>query len=66
VTGSVRIPVPVGLAAVAVFAAIWMYSVEPPLEPVVGTQPALSQPVVTLADFQPVEEVQLRVVGDVR
>ena len=70
VSGTIRIPVPVGLAAMAVFAAVWLYSAEPPneppREPIVGTQPTVSEHVVTLADFQPVEEVQLRVVGDVR
>jgi hypothetical protein len=66
VTGTVRVPVPVGLAAAAALAAVWMYSAEPSREPVVGTQPTISQPVVTLADFQPVDEVEVRVVGDVK
>jgi hypothetical protein len=62
VTGTIRVPVPVGLALVALaVAALWMYPGVPP-EPVVDTQPSAS-PVVSLADFQPVEEVELRVVG---
>jgi hypothetical protein len=64
-TGTIRIPVPVGLALVALLAAVWMYSITR-REPVVGTQPSVNQPVVSLADFQPVREVEVRVVGDVR
>ena len=62
-TGSIRIPVPVGVA-VAVLVAFWLYSTAPSRQPVAGTEPASRQPVVSLADFQPVDEVEIRVVGD--
>ena len=65
VTGTIRIPVPVGLAAVALLATAWMYSAATLREPMVETPPTV-QPVVSLADFQPVQEVEVRVVGDVR
>lgn len=65
VTGTIRIPVPVGMALVALVAAAWMFST-PRREPVLGTQPSVNHPVVSLADFQPVQEVEVRVVGDVR
>jgi hypothetical protein len=61
VTGTIRVPVPVGLALVGLVISVWMYSAAPH-EPVVDTQPS-ANPVVSLADFQPVEEVELRVVG---
>jgi hypothetical protein len=64
-TGTIRIPVPVGLAAVALVATVWMYSTATLREPVVETPPT-TQPVVSLADFQPVQEVEVSVVGDVR
>ena len=62
VSGTIRIPVPVGIALVALVATVWM-STAVKREPVVGTQPPGDQPVVSLADFQPVKEVELRVVG---
>ena len=65
VTGTIRIPVPVGLAAVALLSTVWVYSTASLQEPVAETPPAV-QPVVSLADFQPVPEVEVRVVGDVR
>jgi hypothetical protein len=65
VTGTIRIPVPVGLALVALLAAAWTYSITR-REPVIGSQPSVNHPVVSLADFQPVEEVEVRVVGDLR
>ena len=61
-TGTIRIPVPLGMALVALMAAAWMSTVMR-REPVAGTQPAGDHPVVSLADFQPVKEVELRVVG---
>ena len=64
-TGTIRIPVPVGLALAAGLAAVWMLSMAQ-REPVVGTPPSVDQSVVSLADFQPVQEVELRVVGDVK
>ena len=65
VSGTIRIPVPLGVAAAALLATVWIYS-SAPREPVVETHPDISQPVVSLADFQPVQEVELRVIGDVR
>jgi hypothetical protein len=65
VAGTIRVPVPVGLALVALLAAVWMYSITR-REPVVGTPPSGNQPVVSLADFQPVREVEVRVVGEVK
>ena len=56
-TGTIRIPVPVGIAAVVV-AAVWVYSSVPGRVPV--TQPAAS---VSLADFQPVLQLEPQVVG---
>ena len=61
-TGSIRVPVPVGLAA-ALLAAVWLYSSASARQPVADRQEPSSQPVVSLADFTPVEEVELRVVG---
>src|SRR5688572_27167425 len=62
-TGSIRVPVPVGLAA-ALLVGFWLYATAPAREPVAGTAPVSPEPVVSLADFQPVEEVEIRVVGD--
>ena len=61
-TGSIRVPVPVGLAA-ALLAAFWLYWSAPDRQPVADTQEPSSQPVVSLADFKPVEEVELRGAG---
>ena len=63
-TGSIRVPVPIGVAA-ALIAAFWLLSGDSAREPA-AEQPPPSQPVVSLADFQPVKEVELRVVGEVR
>lgn len=63
-TGTIRVPVPVGLAA-ALLLAFWLYASRDG-QPVEITQPASTQPVVSLADFQPVETVELRVVGEVK
>ena len=55
--GSIRIPVPVGIAALAVVALIWWFRVaERP------TAAPVSTPVVSFADFQPVKEVIPRTV----
>jgi hypothetical protein len=62
-TGSIRIPVPVGVAA-ALLAAFWIYSVSERAAPAPEPDVASREPVVSLADFQPVEEVEIRVVGD--
>src|SRR5688572_12625284 len=69
-TGSIRVPVPVGLAAV-LLAALWIFSDAPASPPGSGPEPTFSAqapqaPVVSLADFQPVEEVELRVVGELK
>ena len=62
VTGTIRVPVPVGLALVVIIATVWVYTATR-RAPVVGSEPSGDQPVVSLADFRPVEEVELRVVG---
>ena len=66
-TGTIRIPVPVGLAAAIALVAVWIYVGTGRSEPVVaGEPPVIQHPVVSLADFQPVQEVELRIIGDVR
>jgi len=55
--GSIRIPVPVGLAAI-ILLALWMWAGEKPSPPV--AQPGRS---INLADFQPVRELEPRIVG---
>jgi hypothetical protein len=62
-TGSIRVPVPVGVAA-ALIVVFWLYATG--RQPVAETQPASAQPVVSLADFQPVEQVEIRVVGELK
>ena len=62
-TGSIRIPVPVGVAA-AVLLAFWLYS-NASFDESGATQPS-TQPVVSLADFKPVDEVEVRVVGEMK
>ena len=57
VTGTVRIPVPVGIAAV-VLAALWVYSSGASRR--AAPRPA---PSVSLADFQPVMQLEPRVIG---
>jgi hypothetical protein len=54
--------VPVGVAA-AVVLAFWLYSRGSVDEP--ASLPS-TQPVVSLADFKPVEEVEVRVVGEMK
>jgi hypothetical protein len=61
-TGSIRIPVPVALAAAAVL-VVWVFTRQP--AEVTGS-PSGSQPTVSLADFEPVSTVDLRVVGGTR
>ena len=63
VTGTIRVPVPVGLMLVALVASLWVYAASRQ-ESAAGTETPASQPVVSLADFQPVKEVELRVVGE--
>jgi hypothetical protein len=58
-TGTIRVPVPVGIAAIVLF-ALWMYSSSPPLEP-------REEPVsggVSLADFQPVEQLEPQILDE--
>ena len=57
-TGSIRVPVPVGVAA-ALLLGFWLYSSFSGREPVAVTDPPSRQPVVSLADFEPVEEVEV-------
>ena len=61
-TGSFRVPVPVA-AALLLLIAVWAYRQAPP-EP----EPAsvTSEPVVSLADFRPVERVEALIVGGVK
>ena len=56
-TGTIRIPVPVGIAAAALV-ALWAYAALSTRRSV--TQPA---PSVSLADFQPVVQLEPRIVG---
>lgn len=56
-TGSIRIPVPVGLAALAIL-LVWMLYSRPAPVPVV--EPAASN---TLADFQPVQQLEPKIIG---
>jgi hypothetical protein len=61
-TGSFRVPVPVA-AALLLLIAVWAYRQVPPEAPPVPRAP---EPVVSLADFRPVERVEALIVGDVR
>ena len=63
-TGNIRIPVPVGIAA-ALLASLWLYTSESRRAPASEPSPA-SQPVVSLADFEPVAAVEVRVVGEMK
>src|SRR5262245_51828938 len=57
--GSIRIPVPLGVAALVVL-AVWMYlGRKPAAEPI--AQPAPES--ITLADFQPVHQLEPRILG---
>jgi hypothetical protein len=58
-TGSIRVPVPVG-AAVAILAAIWIYSTSAP--DVTTPPPPPRAPLVSLADFHPVAEIEPRII----
>jgi hypothetical protein len=57
--GSIRIPVPIGVAIVAAIVIFWIYSSGSPREQV--KQPAGGS--VSLADFQPVKNLEPRVIG---
>jgi hypothetical protein len=54
-TGTIRIPVPLGLAA-AVIAAVWLYVATTGGRSPGPDDAAETDPVVSLADFEPVEE----------
>jgi hypothetical protein len=62
-TGSIRIPVPVGVA-VAALVAFWLFASRPSEPPV--TEVPSPEPVVSLADFTPVEQVEVRIVGELK
>lgn len=57
ITGSVRIPVPVGLAVLLAMAALLYFGTQ---RRPVAVQPARS---VSLSDFQPVKQLEPRVIG---
>jgi hypothetical protein len=63
-TGTIRVPVPAAAAALLLLAlALYIGRNQPPAtEPPVAQQ----QPATSLADFRPVEEVELRVVGAIK
>ena len=59
VSGSIRIPVPLGLAAVVILALWMLLDRKPGVEPI--AQPAPDS--ITLADFQPVRQLEPRILG---
>ena len=59
-TGTIRIPVPVGAAAL-VLAAVWIYTAVAPSR--ASVEPGST--VVSLADFQPVAALEPRIVGKI-
>jgi hypothetical protein len=58
-TGSIRIPVPIAVAAALL--VVWVFTREPRAVP----DPP-GGPTVSLADFEPVPEIDLRIVGESR
>jgi hypothetical protein len=59
--GAIRVPVPVAVAIVAVFALLFYFRTSEAPKP---ARPTASQPgSVSLADFQPVRELEPRVIG---
>ena len=56
--GTIRVPVPVAVAVTLLFAA-WVYSRLPAAAPLAGPEPTVS-----LADFEPVRQLEPRVVGE--
>jgi len=64
-TGTIRIPAPVALAA-ALAAAIWIYVAATDRPAATGSEPGETNPVVSLADFEPVERVEPRIVGELK
>ena len=59
-TGTIRVPVPVGLA-VAALLGLWVYTSLPDPVPVRAPEPTVS-----LADFEPVPRLEPRIVGEER
>lgn len=59
--GTIRVPVPVGIALLLAVAALWYFRAYS----AATSQPAVAQPAksVTLADFQPVKQLEPRVIG---
>jgi hypothetical protein len=60
-TGTIRIPVPVGIAVLLAAAALLYFRTYLPTE----ERPTVAQPAksVSLADFQPVKQLEPRVIG---
>ncbi len=59
--GAIRVPVPVALAMVAVLALLFYFRAPDKPKPV---EPTASQPgAVSLADFQPVRQLEPRLIG---
>ena len=58
--GTIRVPVPVALA-VALILSVWAYMQLPMRAPL-----ETPEPTVSLADFQPVKQLEPRVVGEVK
>jgi hypothetical protein len=56
--GTIRVPVPVGLAILALLAAFLFF--RPPARAV---RPPAARPTVSLSDFQPVGQLQPRLIG---
>jgi hypothetical protein len=60
-TGSIRVPVPLGAAVLLLLLGVWGYG------RVTSSSVAVPEPVpVSLADFRPVAQLEPRVVGDIR
>ena len=65
-SGTIRVPVPVLGAAFVVLLAVWIYSsASSPSSDVGPAPPASGRPdPVSLADFQPVRQLEPRIVGE--
>jgi hypothetical protein len=64
-TGSVRVPVPAAAAALLLL-ALALYASRSDQSPATEPPVAQQQPATSLADFRPVEQVELRVVGEMK
>lgn len=62
-TGAIRIPVPACAAILLLVAWLVFERAQPHAQPIQSTVPSTSNQSVTLADFHPPAEVQVRVVG---